>query len=208
MDPRSLSIDGLGNLWIGTSSEGLIKFDGTTCTSYTTSNSGLPHDMIYDLGVDSTNRVWISTANGVVNFDGANWAAPITDCNSPLSNNAIIKVFVDKDNSVWFGSREGLTRYGIQTSTEISKQDNLIKASLFIYPNPFSRATTVQFNTVLVDASICIYNAFGQIVKQVNNVSGKEINLYVDNLSSGVYFLRLTQNNKILGAEKLVLAND
>ena len=40
----SIAIDGSGNKWIGTDDGGLAKFDGTTWTVYTTSNSGLPNN--------------------------------------------------------------------------------------------------------------------------------------------------------------------
>ena len=43
----SISIDSVGNKWIGTFGGGLIKFDNTIWTVYNTSNAGLPITMSY-----------------------------------------------------------------------------------------------------------------------------------------------------------------
>ena len=48
----------------------------------------------------------------------------------------------------------------------------------------------------------------GQQVKQVNNINGQTITLQRDNLSNGFYFIRLTQGNKTIATEKLVVVDN
>jgi len=58
----------------------------------------------------------------------------------------------------------------------------------------------------LNNATINIYNAFGQIVKQINNISGQTFTLSNDNLPAGFYFLNLIENDRIIKTEKLVVS--
>ncbi len=76
------------------------------------------------------------------------------------------------------------------------------------FPNPFKSSTTIQFNTELNGAELTIYNIFGQNVKQLNNISGQNIILHRENLSCGVYIMRLIQKNKTLATTKLIITDD
>ncbi|MBW8050104.1 MAG: T9SS type A sorting domain-containing protein [Cytophagales bacterium] len=87
---------------------------------------------------------------------------------------------------------------GISTLTE---QNTKIK----IYPNPFSSSTTLQTDKAFKGAALTVYNSFGQQVKQIKNISGQTVILHSDNLPSGLYFIRLTQDNKIISTDKLVI---
>lgn len=75
------------------------------------------------------------------------------------------------------------------------------------YPNPFSSQMTLQTNNILKNATLTIYNSFGQQVTQIKNISGQTLTLHRDNLSSGLYFLQLTQDNKILTTDKIVITD-
>ncbi|MBI3500233.1 MAG: T9SS type A sorting domain-containing protein [Bacteroidetes bacterium] len=66
------------------------------------------------------------------------------------------------------------------------------KLQLFIYPNPFNSSTTLQTNYNFKDATLTVYNSFGQTVAQIKNINGQTITFNRDNLPSGIYFLRLT----------------
>ncbi len=76
-----------------------------------------------------------------------------------------------------------------------------------IFPNPFVSSTTIQTNSNLKNATLNIYNLYGQIVKQVNNLSGQTVFLSRDNLSSGLYFVKLTEGNKVIALEKILITD-
>jgi hypothetical protein len=76
-----------------------------------------------------------------------------------------------------------------------------------ISPNPCSSQTTIHFNKLLVNAIITVYNLFGQEVKQLKNISGHTIIFNRDNLPSGLYFIRFTQDNKVITTEELVITD-
>ncbi len=79
------------------------------------------------------------------------------------------------------------------------------KIKLNIFPNPFSFQTILYTDKTLVNATITIKNTFGQIVKQIKNISGQTINLFRDGLPEGSYPVTLTEGNKIIATTKLII---
>src|ERR1035437_5888284 len=79
--------------------------------------------------------------------------------------------------------------------------------SFSVYPNPFTSATTLQTNQILKDATLTVYNLYGQTVNQIKNISGQTITFNRDNLASGLYFVRLTEENKAIAVDKLVITD-
>jgi len=76
-----------------------------------------------------------------------------------------------------------------------------------LFPNPFSTQTTLQTDILLNNATLTLYNFLGQAVKQIKNINGKSVTLLRENLPSGLYFVRLTEGNKITTADKLVITD-
>ncbi len=99
-----------------------------------------------------------------------------------------------------------LARYNNTIPVGINETDNPT-IEIKIYPNPFSSSITIQMDKILDNAILTIYNIYGQQVKQLNNLSGQTIPFHRDNLSDGVYFIQLTQENKIVMTSKLVIAD-
>jgi hypothetical protein len=91
--------------------------------------------------------------------------------------------------------------------TIIGINENLNKNIFSIFPNPFISSTTIQANGILKNATLTIYNLYGQTLKQLNNISGPTVSLSRDNLPSGLYFIRLTEENKIIAVEKLIITD-
>lgn len=81
------------------------------------------------------------------------------------------------------------------------------KPTVSIFPNPSSTETTFQTDKLFKDATLTIYNSFGQTVKQIKNISERTVTLFRDNLPSGLYFLRLTEDNKTFSTDKLVITD-
>mgnify|MGYP001942460413 CR=1 FL=1 len=67
---RSLYKDNQGYIWVGTSGEGLHKYDNNMnhLQQYTTKN-GLPNDTVYGVIEDENNYLWLSTNYGISRFD-------------------------------------------------------------------------------------------------------------------------------------------
>jgi len=70
---RTITFDVAGNAWLGTFNGGMVKFDGTNWTSYTTSNSGVPDNFVKAIAFDTPDTMWVGTPSGLAKFDGATW---------------------------------------------------------------------------------------------------------------------------------------
>ncbi len=88
-----------------------------------------------------------------------------------------------------------------------SINENVYSSDFTIFPNPFSTLTTFQTDKIFKGATLTVYNSYGQTVKQIKNINGQTITLHRDNLSSGLYFIRLTQDSKVITADKLVITD-
>lgn len=100
-----------------------------------------------------------------------------------------------------------LVRYHGKTSVGI-EEDPFKQSAHTIFPNPFNSSAIIQLNSPLYNAELTIYNAYGQIVNKVKNISGYEILLSRNNLATGMYFLQLIENNEVIVTDKLVIGDE
>ena len=84
---------------------------------------------------------------------------------------------------------------------------NFYPNSFKVFPNPFSTQTTLQTDILLHNATFTVYNCLGQTVREITNISGNTATFYRDNLPSGLYFIRLTQDNKQIETKKLIITD-
>ncbi|MGE3825799.1 MAG: T9SS type A sorting domain-containing protein, partial [Bacteroidia bacterium] len=63
-----------------------------------------------------------------------------------------------------------------------------------------------QSQNSLSNATFILYNAAGQQVKQLNNISGNSFTLHRENLATGLYYYQLLQDNAMLAADKLIIS--
>lgn len=90
-----------------------------------------------------------------------------------------------------------------QTTLEVIESSN--KDVFLIFPNPFVSSTTIQTTGNVHNATLTVFNAFGQTLKQVKYISGHTIPFSRDNLTSGVYCIRLSEGNKEIKVAKLII---
>jgi ligand-binding sensor domain-containing protein len=108
-DVTAISLDKLGNKWIGTVTGGLLKYDGTNWTIFDDTNSPLL-GQITDIVVDSSNAIWIGTVGfGIYKFDGTNWIN-YKENNSGLPNNYIHCLEIE-GNNLWAGVNNNLVKF-------------------------------------------------------------------------------------------------
>ncbi len=93
----------------------------------------------------------------------------------------------------------------LSNTTGIDADEQDMRQSIGIFPNPFSMQTILQVNKNFGNSTLTVYNSYGQAVKQIENLSGSTITFYRDNLPVGVYFARLTQNGNIIMVDKLLI---
>ena len=79
--------------------------------------------------------------------------------------------------------------------TIVSGVEELVQVGFTVSPNPLSYQTTIQFESILDNATLSLYNSFGQKVKEITNINDQTIILTRDKLTNGLYYAHLTQDN-------------
>lgn len=104
--------DSAGNLWFGTISKGVAKFDGKKLV-YITIEDGLPDNAVVDIAEDQDGALWFATHNGLAKLSGDGFTIYTTDDGLPhfrLSN-----LLFDRDENLWVGSWGGVCRFNGKT---------------------------------------------------------------------------------------------
>ncbi len=80
------------------------------------------------------------------------------------------------------------------------------KASKIIFsPNPFQTDLMISSELSFNNSTLKMYNAMGQMVKQMDHLSGNKISLTKDNLTGGLYLIQLFENGKLVASEKILV---
>jgi hypothetical protein len=95
----------------------------------------------------------------------------------------------------------------VSTTVGINEKEISNKIGITVYPNPLTSSATVQFSSEIHNGKLNLYNIYGEKMKAINNVTGKQIKIYKENLAIGVYFVQLTQENKVTGTTKLIITD-
>ena len=105
-----------GVLWLATS-RGVVRYDGTKLTTYTTKNTsqhsrkeGFLVDNVHDVIEDSSGSIWFATkGGGTVRYDGKTFDSLTTK--DGLVHNNISKIYESSDKDIWFATEGGVTQY-------------------------------------------------------------------------------------------------
>lgn len=141
------------------------------------------------------------------NFISVKLANLMDSINILVSQNKVEWQFIPEVVTKWknnYNSQPFIMDCNLNLLTSILENNNEAN-QLSIYPNPFNAFSTIQFNHSLYNAELNIYNIYGQIIKTINRISGNEIKIDRDNLPSGIYFVCVTQDNKTISTEKLII---
>jgi hypothetical protein len=65
-----------------------------------------------------------------------------------------------------------------------------------LYPNPTADYITIEQSKVISSSEVSVYNCFGQIVLQLNNLNDSFTKLDVTHLPAGIYTVSILDENK------------
>ena len=75
----------------------------------------------------------------------------------------------------------------------------------YVFPNPFTTQATITFGREINNATLRLYNLYGQIVLEKDNINGESVQLSHGNLQSGVYVYEVIEKEKSIYAGKAVV---
>lgn len=161
--------DKAGNLWFGTSGNGVSKYDGKSFTNYTSAH-GLVHNLINNITEDSEGNIWFSTYGGISKYDGVTFQNFTTEDGIPDID--VIKILEDSKGNFWVGTAKGLCRYN-QNSTDGKE--------LFINNNIAEPLLNSSVNDILEDSQGQLWFASTQgIFKYIPGTSTKEKGTFIN----------------------------
>ena len=99
-------MDKRGNLWFGTTGDGLYRYDGTSFTHYATAQ-GLSDHCVWSVLEDTSGAIWLGTNTGACRYDGTTFT--IIPVMSP--SNSVYSILQDRNGLLWFGTAEGVYCY-------------------------------------------------------------------------------------------------
>jgi len=114
----------------------------------------------------------------------------------------VAKLFTYADTASIVGKPNLTCNYSVNTP-EINAETNFVN----VFPNPFQTKTTLQSSISLNNAELFIYNIFGQKVRSLGGIYGKELTIERDNLNNGVYIYELIQSGLKIKDGKLIICD-
>ncbi len=171
----AIAVDQNNNVWLAVNGYGVIKYDGTTCTGYSTDNSGLTHAAANALAIDANGNVWVGCfgespdgkIGGLYKFDGSNWT------NYRLENSGMVADWVETikigpQGRIWTGGAQfgssvggGFAIFDGENWQSFTVQNSLL---------PYSWVKDIAFDAN-GNAWIALYG-FGVVVYNENGVVG------------------------------------
>ncbi|MFY9243461.1 MAG: T9SS type A sorting domain-containing protein [Polaribacter sp.] len=96
------------------------------------------------------------------------------------------------------------TKKVLSTNNEIIKENETL-----LYPNPMNSKTEIRFySETNTTTKILIYNLTGILVKKLivdTEIGNNKVELFKEGLSSGLYFIKISNDYRIYNAKKLVI---
>jgi hypothetical protein len=110
----ALAQDNVGNIWIG-SPGGLIKYDGTTFSSY----SCPAVNCVEAIG----NQVYVGTNAGLFRFDGSAFTS-YNVAGTTLPSDTVLSIKAETSNIIWLGGKDRLVQFNINAAFTTTSFNN------------------------------------------------------------------------------------
>ncbi len=123
LSKTALAIDAFGNKWVGYTSLGVSRFNGTSWVLYNVANGSLPSDSVTCV-IARSNLIFVGTKNGIARYNGSTWSI-INTSNSQLISNKINTLFF-KNNILWVGTNAGVSKFDGTTWTNYTTSNSSI----------------------------------------------------------------------------------
>lgn len=136
--------DKQGNIWFGTTGEGVYKYDGELFTQFTMKD-GLSSNCIWSILEDNAGNIWFGTSEGICRTKGdeiirieINYLIrPVITDNSYYNDwctkNSVWSMLQDKSGKLWFGTGDGVYCFnGISFSRFLANDGVINKDSLHL----------------------------------------------------------------------------
>jgi streptogramin lyase len=128
--------DRSGNLWFGTTGEGVYRFDGKSFYNYTIKD-GLDNNNVMSIMEDKDGNIWFGTIDGICLYDGKNiipisiptFIRPFVNYDyytASSKKNTVWSMMQDQSGKIWFGTGDGVYIYNGFSFTRFLQNDGVV----------------------------------------------------------------------------------
>ena len=202
---NSIAIDKENSVWIGMSWGGLSKYDRQQFTTYTTENSNIPDNNVYDIKMDKEGNLWLACSTYLVKFDGATF----TKYEHPDIQSFIHCLAIEDNGDIWVGTHDdGLFLFSKDEFQPIEL--NLLSVDEPYKPENNTFTVFANASEMIIDfslpeiaqVSLSVFDMQGKeacnLLKNSNLTSGKhQYSWSYAKSSSGLYLVRYTVNGAV-----------
>ncbi|MES2727040.1 MAG: two-component regulator propeller domain-containing protein [Bacteroidota bacterium] len=167
--------DKSGNIWFGTTGEGVYRYDGKVFTQFT-KKDGLCGMGIFFILEDISGDIWLGTKEAISRFDGKKFtnisipgsvgSSSLPDNsfhNTPSTKNELWSMMQDRSGKIWLGTTDGIYCFDGKTFTRFLNNKNILntnnvslKWTQCIFED---KAGNIWFGSwVLANEGICCYD--------------------------------------------------
>jgi len=137
--------DKAGNMWFGTTGEGVYRYDGKSFTQFT-EKDGLSSNTVWSILEDKLGNIWIGTKSGLCCYNpkqavgnaitriliavtkSSNLFLPALVNNASSAKNEVFSIMQDKSGTLWFGTTEGVYGYDGKSFTRFLDDKSIVNS--------------------------------------------------------------------------------
>lgn len=113
------------------------------------------------------------------------------------SNDNVIELQMDNTSGILYGLHWKNNNLGIDSNE---------KTKIVISPNPASNGKCmIKLDKIYSEIKIEIYNSLGQMIKTETKLNVDQLNTNIDDLSSGIYIVKLTSLGHYINVQRLII---
>lgn len=124
----SMCQDHYGNIWFGTNSGGVSKYDGNKFVTLS-ENDSLVNNVVFSIMETGDGKIVFGTNGGLSIYNGKTFKN-YTD-KKGLSHNRVFKTVQDADGTIWIGTAKGVCQLGNNSIVPFNEDTTLNNATVF-----------------------------------------------------------------------------
>jgi hypothetical protein len=182
----------------------IIGTDAIGCVSSNTAISNVVVNSLPNINITSSDSILCSGSAAILTASGANtyiWNTTATTSTLAVSPIATANYSVTGTDGNGCVNTDYFTQLvsicsGIR---EIAGENIIVN----MYPNPTNGILNIKMETLNEPINIEITNVVGQVVMQ-ETIATQQTSLNISNLINGIYFVKITEKNKLIGTQKII----
>src|SRR5690606_19261711 len=184
-----------GNLWFGTTGEGVYRYDGKEFIQFT-EKDGLSNNSVWSILEDKSGNIWFGTDDGISRYDGKTISKIPIVLNNPIGFgtpqsgiNSVWSMLQDKRGIIWFGTSQDLYCYDGKSFSRFLDRKNI---------SNYQNLQLKSIQCILEDNNGTIWMGSGPMVMEgVIKFDGNSVTSYKPNGDGWIRSILEDNNHKI-----------